>query len=191
MVSRSQKLTQAAPSSSTPQQGRKRKRTRERRPFHMPPAVPVSSEGVPGNSPPDRVPHLLRVGAVCQRTGGACRLMGQSPGCCPSCGMGVASCSWTLLIPSLIPIYRFRRIDQDLCDCWFGAGRLRRCWSRIPWKSPSIRVPASTVVLFLWKRRRGWLPMIDLSDLNEFVLQTPFKMETLPSGRWISQSPSS
>ena len=28
---------------------------------------------------------------------------------------------------------------------------------------------------------RGWPPMIDLSHLNEFVRQTPFKMETVAS----------
>ena len=27
----------------------------------------------------------------------------------------------------------------------------------------------------------GWRPVIDLSHLNEFVLQTPFKMETIAS----------
>ena len=27
----------------------------------------------------------------------------------------------------------------------------------------------------------GWCPMIDLSYLNDFVLQTPFKMETIAS----------
>ena len=34
--------------------------TRERPPFRMPPAVPVASEGVPGSSPPDGVPPLIR-----------------------------------------------------------------------------------------------------------------------------------
>ena len=31
------------------------------------------------------------------------------------------------------------------------------------------------------KVKGGWRPMIDLSHLNEFVLQTPFKMEILAS----------
>ena len=31
------------------------------------------------------------------------------------------------------------------------------------------------------KATGGWHPVIDLSHLNEFVLQTPFKMETVAS----------
>ena len=31
------------------------------------------------------------------------------------------------------------------------------------------------------KATGGWRPVIDLSPLNEFVLQTPFKMETVAS----------
>ena len=36
--------------------------------------------------------------------------------------------------------------------------------------------------LFLVKKATwGWRPVIDLSHLNEFVFQTPFKMETVAS----------
>ena len=31
------------------------------------------------------------------------------------------------------------------------------------------------------KATGGWRPVIDLSHLNEFVLQTPFKIETVAS----------
>ena len=36
-------------------------------------------------------------------------------------------------------------------------------------------------VFLVEKATGGWSPMIDLSHLNEFVLQTPFKMGTIPS----------
>ena len=42
--------------------------------------------------------------------------------------------------------------------------------------------PGFSSRLFLVEKvTRGWRPLIDLSHLNEFVLQTPFKMETVAS----------
>ena len=72
-----------------------------RRPIRRPPAAPVATERVPGRSPPDGVPPLLRVGVACQRIGGTGKLLELNPGCCLSWGMDISSPSRTLL-PNIV-----------------------------------------------------------------------------------------
>ena len=154
--------------------------TKVRRPFQGPPAAlpaPEVNEKGPGKSSPDRVSPLLRVGGFCQCIGGTGSQLERVRGCYPSCGMGIASPSWTLLLLPPTPRYRFRRTGRDHLGHWPCAKRSRRCCPRMPWRLSSIRIPASTVVFSWWKRR----PVIDLSHLNEFIRQTPFKMETVAS----------
>ena len=122
-------------------------------------------------------------GVACQRTEGAGKLLEPSPGCCPSCrtDTDTTSPSGTLLLPSLAPRYRFRCIGQDLLSHWLCARRPRRCCPRTPWKSFSIRSRLLQSSFPCGKGGGGLASVIDLSPLNEFVLQTPFKMETVAS----------
>ena len=182
VVPRLQQQASTAPSSSSAQRRRKQRGRKGKAPF---------SGASGGRWQPKRGREKVLLtgsrlccewGAVCRHIGGTGRQLEQVPGCYPSCGTGIASPSWILLLPSLVPWYRFWRTGQGLLDRRPCARRSRRCYPRILWRSSSIRVPASTVVFSWWKRwRGGWRPMIDLSHLNEFVLQTLFKMETVAS----------
>ena len=102
VVPRSQQQASTAPSSSSTQQGRKKRGRTGKAPFSGPPAAPsapVANENGPGKSPPR--------GLASVACGGTGRRLGQIPGCSLSCGTDIASPSWTLLLPSLAPRYRF------------------------------------------------------------------------------------
>ena len=62
VVPRSQERASTDPSSSSTQQGRKRRGHKGYAPFSAAPAAPVANARVPSRSSPDGVPPLLRVG---------------------------------------------------------------------------------------------------------------------------------
>ena len=88
--------------------------------------------------------------------------------------------SRTLLLPFLAPRYRFRRTGQALLGLKPCGKRSRGCLPKEPQKSLEIRVSAFTVV-FSWWRRCLVTHDLSLSQLNEFVHLTRFKMETVAS----------
>ena len=98
--------------------------------------------------------------------------MEQIPGCCLSCRTDIASLSWTLLLPSLAPRYHFRRTSGISSTTGLAPGGredvVQRCLGNRP-RSGSRLLQSSSK------------PVIDFSHLNEFVQETPFKMETVAS----------
>ena len=184
VVLRSQKQASTAPSSST-QQGRERRGLKGKAPFSSASGGSSRSggkRGGPGRSPPDGVPPQLRV-------------------------RGCLSVHWrhwqavgaeSMVLSVLRDGYRipFRESSPPLARTpisfptyWAGSPRslaLRQEVKKMLSKDALEIVlnpgPGFYSRLFLVEMvTAGWRPVIDLSHLNEFVLQTPFKMETVAS----------
>ena len=185
MVPRSQKAAQAAFSSSAPQQSRKRKGRKGKVPFSSASGRSGRSGGKcsgAGNSPPDWVSPPLRVGACLSVHWRRWQAIGAE--------------SWVLSVlqdgyrspfldsppplvrtPISFPTYRLgsprslflgqeieKMLAKDALEIVLDAG------------------PGFYSRLFLVEKATGrWLLVVDLSHLNEFILQTPFKMETVAS----------
>ena len=184
VIPRSQQQALMAPSSSSSQQGRKKRGSKGKSHFSAALATPVANEKGPGKRPPDRVSPLLRVEGCLSAHWRHWQTIGAD--------------SW---VPSILQYgYRIPFLDSP------------PPLSRTPISFPTYRTgsPQSLALcqevekmlsmnaveivldpgpgfysrLFLVKKvTGGWRPMIDLSHLNEFVLQTPFKMETVASVR--------
>ena len=129
--------------------------TKVRHPFSGPPAAPATlevNEKGPGKSPPDKVSPLLQVGGCLSVHWRHWQTIEASSWVLSVLRTGIASPSWTLVLPSLAPRYRFRFTGKDLLGHWPWARRSRRCCQRMPWRLSSIQVPASTVAFSWWKR---------------------------------------
>ena len=142
VVPRSQQQASTAPSSSSSQQGRKKRGRKGKAPFSASPAA-QANEKWPGKSPPDGVSPLLRVRGCLSAHWRHWQMIGAD--------------SWVLSvlrdgyhIPSLdsppllsrTPI-SFLMYRQGLLDRW-PCARRSRCCPRMPMKSSSIQVPASS-----------------------------------------------
>ena len=166
-----------------PPGGGRLRTVRVRFPFRKPPATPVASKRGPGSGQHDVPAAPLRVGACLALHWRWWQAIGVE--------------SWVVSILSgriSRPVFGLssspRPLSGIVSDLLGGVSsgllrsfrRSRRCWPKAHWRSFSIQDPASTVAFFWWKRRRevGVL-VIDLSPLNGFVCQTPFKMETAAS----------
>ena len=147
VVPRSQNQASTAPSSSSTQQGRKRRGRKGRAPFSAAPAALVGNARVPGRSPPDGGPLLLQVRGCLSAHWRHWQALGAKSRV-PSILRG----GYRILfrdsppLPSLAPRYRLLHLGQDLLGHWPRTRRSRSCCPWLPWESSSIRVPASPVV---------------------------------------------
>ena len=158
---------------------------RVRRPFRRPlaaSAAPVANEKGLGRNPPDGVSPLLRVGGCLSAHWRHWQTIGAD--------------SWVLSI--LRDGYRIPFLDSPpllsrtpISFLMYRAGSpwslaLHQEFEKMLSKDALEIVlspgPGSYSRLFLVEMvTGGWRPVIDLSHLNEFVLHTPFKMETVVS----------
>ena len=174
MVPRSQQQTSMATSSSQP--GRKKKGRKGKAPFS------AANKKGPRKGPHDRVSPLLRVGGLSVGALGHWQTIGAD--------------SWVLSI--LRDDYRIPFLDSppplsctpiSFPTYWAGSPRslaLRQEVEKMLSKDALEIVldpgPGFYSHLFLVEKvTGGWRPVIDLSHLNEFVLQTLFKIETVAS----------
>ena len=159
-----------------------RRGAKARHSFRLPPtapAVPVADMGVPGRSPPDRVSRPLHVGVCLSAHWKHWQATGAE--------------SWVLSvlrdgyhIPLLDSPPLLARTPISLPTYRSGSPRSLVLGQDI---EKMLAKDALEIVLDpgpsfygrQWKRRRGWCPVINLSHLNGFVQQTPFKMETVAS----------
>ena len=181
MVPRLQYQASMAPSSSSTQQGQKRLGRRDTA-ASSGSGPSVANAWVPGRSPPDGVPPLLRVG------------------CCLSAHwrhwQALGAESWVLSV--LRDGYRilFRDSPPPLTGTPIsfptsraGSPRsLALCQVVVEILSmAALEIildpgPGLSSRLFLMEKIAvAWCPMIDLSRPNEFVLQSPFMIETVAS----------
>ena len=145
----------------------------------MPPAVPVANVGVPGRSSPDRVSRPLRVG-----------------GCLSAHWQATGAESWMLYvlqdgyrIPFLDSHPPFARTPISFPTYQSGPPRslvlgqeIEKMLAKDALEIVLDPGPGFNSRLFLVEKATGgWHPVIDLSQLNGFVQQTPFKMETVAS----------
>ena len=141
----------------------------------------MANEKGPGKSPHDGDSPLLQVGGCLSFIGGTGRQLEQIPGCYPSCGTAITSPSGFSSSP-----FSHLSIISDLL------GRISSITGLAPGGRKDVvrgvlrNRPRSGSRLLQSSFPGGkgdvsWRPMINLSHLNEFVLQTLFKMETVAS----------
>ena len=178
VVPRSQQQASTAPSPPSSQQGRKKRGRKSKAPFSAAPATPMANEKVPGKSPPDGVSPLLRVGGCLSAHWRHWQTIGAD--------------SWVLSLlrdgyripfldsppplsrtPISFPTYRAGS-PRSLALCQEAEKMLSKDALEIVLDlGPGFYSHLFLVEKVTW----GWRPVIDLSHLNEFVLQIPFKME--------------
>ena len=180
VVPRSQQQALAAPFSSSTQHGPKKQGRKGKTPSSAAPAAAVANKRVPGKSPPNGVSPLLRVGgfsvgALEALSDNWSRFLGAicPEGRIPHPLQGFSSSP--LLHPNIVPTYRAgsprslalrqeveKMLSKDALEIVLNLG------------------PGFYSHLFLVEKvSGGWRPVIDLSHLNKFVLQTLFKMEII------------
>ena len=122
----------------------------------------------------------MKVGVACQCTGGAGKQLGRTHGPYPSFGTGTGSRS-SLLLPS--PEHQSCSLltAQDLLNLWL-CQEIEKMLAKGALEIVPDPGPGFYSRLFLVEKATGgWRPVIDLSTLNTFIRQTPFKMETVAS----------
>ena len=156
--------------------------TKVRHPFCLAPVVPVANVGVPGGSPPNRVSRPLRVGGCLSAHWRHWQAIGAE--------------SWVLSV--LRNGYRIPFLDSPpplactpISFPPYQSGSPRSLVLGKEIEQMLIKDVMEIILdpdpsfyssLFLvGKVTGGWRPVFDLSHLNGFVQQTPFKMETLAS----------
>ena len=168
MVPWSQKTAQMASSFSSTQQGGRRKGRKGKVPFSSASGGSdhSSCKGGGGGGAVLLTGCLVRCGwgVACQRTGGTGRLLGPSPGCCPSCGMGITSPSWYLLLPSLAPPISFPTYRSGSPRSLVLGQEIGKMLAKDALEIILDLGPSFYSCLFMVEKATGgWRPMIDLS----------------------------
>ena len=181
VVPRSQHQASMAPSSSSSQQGGKKRGRKGKALLSAAPAASVANEKGPGRSPPDGVSPLLLVGGCLSahwrywqtigagswvvsvlRYGYHIPFLDSPPplSCTP-----ISFATYRVGFPrSLALRQEIEKMSKDALEIVLDLGR--GFYSHL---------------FLVEKVTGGWRPVIDLSHLNEFVLQTPFQLETVAS----------
>ena len=156
-----------------------------RHPFRGPPAAlaaPVANERVPGRSPPDGVLPLLRVGGCLSAHWTHWQTIGAD-----TWVLSVLRDGYRIPFQDSPPLLSHTPISFPT----YRVGSLRslalhqeveKMLSKDALEIVLDMGPGFYSRLFLVEKvTGGWRPVIDLSHLNEFVLQTPFRMKTVAS----------
>ena len=173
--------SQKTASSSSAQQGGKQRVAKVRLPFRLPPAAPVENVGMPEKSPPQGV-----LSVACGGLLSAHWRHWQA--------IGAESCVLSILRDG----YRTPFLDSPpllaRTPISFLTYRSGSPWSLVLGQVIEMMLAKDAVEIALdpgpgfysrlflvVKATGGWRPVIDLSHLNGFVQQTPFKVETVAS----------